>query len=205
MSSSESLFARAQQLIPGGVNSPVRAFRSVGGAPFFTKSAKGATLTTAHGKDLIDFLSPCCPAIPGHTHPPLCRRRRFPPPHTATAAAGAPLPPTPGKTSCVPLGPSLGTVGFTNPAAGYPQTVRKACPANGALLIFDEVMTGFRLARGGVQEIEGISPDLTCLGKIIGGGLPVRPFRGPAHIMDMLAPLGPGYQAGTPSGNPRAL
>jgi len=96
-------------------------------------------------------------------------------------------------------------VGFIKPDAGYLQHVRQACTTHGALLIFDEVMTGFRQARGGVQELEKITPDLTCLGKIIGGGLPVGAFGGRADVMDYLAPIGPVYQAGTLSGNPLAM
>ncbi|MBI2812801.1 MAG: glutamate-1-semialdehyde 2,1-aminomutase [Opitutae bacterium] len=305
MNQSESLFARAQQLIPGGVNSPVRAFRSVGGAPFFTKSAKGATLTTADGKELIDFVCTWGPAIHGHNHPriraaiaaalengtsfgtpnpyevqmadlivqffPSIRKVRMcnsgteatmsairlargftkrdkiikfagcyhghsdsllvaagsgalthghpdsagvPAafaretvvlPYNDIAALNAGFAANPGQIACVILEPYIGNVGFIKPDAGYLQAVRQACTANGAVLILDEVMTGFRLARGGVQEIEQIVPDLTCLGKIIGGGLPVGAFGGRTDIMDKLAPLGPVYQAGTLSGNPLAM
>ena len=302
---SESLFARAQQLIPGGVNSPVRAFRSVGGTPFFTKSAQGATLTTADGRELIDFVCTWGPAIHGHNHPRikaaiadalengtsfgtpnpyevemaelivkffpsiqkvrLCNSgteatmsairlaRGFTKrdkiikfagcyhghsdsllikagsgalthghPDSAgipaafaqetvvlryndTAAVDAAFAANPGKIACIILEPYIGNVGFIKPDAGYHAYLRKACTANGALLIFDEVMTGVRLARGGVQELEKIVPDLTCLGKIIGGGLPVGAVGGRADIMDCLAPLGPVYQAGTLSGNPLAM
>lgn len=305
MSSSSDLFARAQQLIPGGVNSPVRAFRSVGGAPFFTQSAKGATLTTADGKELIDFVCTWGPAIHGHNHPRIkaaiaaalengtsfgtpnpyevqmaelivkffpsiqkvrmCNsgteatmsairlargftkrdkiikfagcyhghsdsllvaagsgalthghpdsagvpaafaRETVVLPYNDVTALNAGFAANRGQIACVILEPYIGNVGFIKPDAGYLQAVRKACTANGAVLIFDEVMTGFRLARGGVQEIEQIVPDLTCLGKIIGGGLPVGAFGGRADIMDQLAPLGPVYQAGTLSGNPLAL
>ncbi|WP_438482977.1 glutamate-1-semialdehyde 2,1-aminomutase [Oleiharenicola lentus] len=302
---SEQLFARAQQLIPGGVNSPVRAFRSVGGAPFFTKSAHGATLTTADGRELIDFVCTWGPAIHGHNHPRIkaaiaaalengtsfgtpnpyevqmaelivkffpsiqkirmCNsgteatmsairlargftrrdkiikfagcyhghsdsllvaagsgalthgnpdsagvpasfaRETVVLPYNDTAAIDAAFAANSGQIACIILEPYIGNVGFIKPDAGYLQHVRKACTANGAVLIFDEVMTGFRLARGGVQEIEKITPDLTCLGKIIGGGLPVGAFGGRAEIMDQLAPLGPVYQAGTLSGNPLAM
>ena len=304
-SSSEQLFARALQLIPGGVNSPVRAFRSVGGAPFFTKSAKGATLTTADGRELIDFVCTWGPAIHGHNHlrikaaiataldngtsfgtpnpyevemaelivdffpsiqkvrlcssgteatmsairlargfmkrdkiikfagcyhghsdsllikagsgalthghpdsagvPAAFAQETIVLPYNDTAALVAAFAANPGKISCIILEPYIGNVGFIKPDAGYLQYVRKITAQHGALLIFDEVMTGFRLARGGVQEIEQIVPDLTCLGKIIGGGLPVGAFGGRADIMDHLAPLGPVYQAGTLSGNPLAM
>ncbi len=305
MSSSESLFARALQLIPGGVNSPVRAFRSVGGAPFFTKSAKGATLTTADGRELIDFVCTWGPAIHGHNHsrikaaiaaalehgtsfgtpnpyevamaelivsffpsiqkvrmcssgteatmsairlargftkrdkiikfagcyhghsdsllikagsgalthghpdsagiPASFARETVVLPFNDPAALDAAFSANPGQIACVILEPYIGNVGFIKADAGYLQHVRKATATSGALLIFDEVMTGFRLARGGVQELEKITPDLTCLGKIIGGGLPVGAFGGRADIMDLLAPLGPVYQAGTLSGNPLAM
>ena len=304
-STSESLFARAQQLIPGGVNSPVRAFRSVGGTPFFTKSARGATLTTADGKELIDFVCTWGPAIHGHNHPRIkaaiaaalengtsfgtpnpyevqmaelivkffpsiqkvrmCNsgteatmsairlargftkrdkiikfagcyhghsdsllvaagsgalthgnpdsagvpaafaRETVVLPYNDIAALNAGFAANPGQIACVILEPYIGNVGFIKPDAGYLQAVRQACTANGAVLIFDEVMTGFRISRGGVQEVEKIVPDLTCLGKIIGGGLPVGAFGGRADIMDKLAPLGPVYQAGTLSGNPLAM
>ncbi len=305
MSSSEQLFKRAQQLIPGGVNSPVRAFRSVGGTPFFTKAARGATLITADGRELIDFVCTWGPAIHGHNHPrikaaiaaalengtsfgtpnpyevemaelivkffPSIQKVRmcnsgteatmsairlargftkrdkiikfagcyhghsdsllikagsgalthgYPDsagvpaafaqetivlPYDDTAAVDAAFAANPGKISCVIVEPYCGNVGFIKPDAGYLQSLRKITAQHGALLIFDEVMTGFRLACGGVQELEKITPDLTCLGKIIGGGLPVGAFGGRADIMDWLAPLGPVYQAGTLSGNPLAM
>ena len=302
---SDQLFARALQLMPGGVNSPVRAFRSVGGTPFFTQAAHGATLTTVDGRELIDFVGTWGPAIHGHNHPRikaaiaaalergtsfgtpnpaevtmaelivqffpsikkvrLCssgteatmsairlargftRRDKiikfagcyhghsdsllikagsgalthgYPDsagipaafaqetivlPYNDTAAIDAAFAANPGKIAGVILEPYIGNVGFIKPDAGYHQHLRQACTAQGALLIFDEVMTGFRLAAGGVQELENITPDLTCLGKIIGGGLPVGAFGGRAEVMDQLAPLGPVYHAGTLSGNPLAM
>ena len=307
MSSSVSsdLFARAQKLIPGGVNSPVRAFRSVGGAPFFTRSAQGATLTTADGRELIDFVCTWGPAIHGHNHPrireaiteALARGTSFGTPnpyevemaelivaffpsiqkvrlcssgteatmsairlargftgrdkiikfagcyhghsdsllvsagsgaltHGHPDSAGVPaafaretvvipfndpaaldaaFAANPDQIAAVILEPYIGNVGFIRAEPGYLQHVRAVTQKHGAVLIFDEVMTGFRLARGGVQELENIVPDLTCLGKIIGGGLPVGAFGGRAEIMDKLAPLGPVYQAGTLSGNPLAM
>ncbi len=305
MSSSENLFARAQRLIPGGVNSPVRAFRSVGGAPFFTRSAQGATLTTADGRELIDFVCTWGPSIHGHNHPRireaiadalsrgtsfgtpnpyevemaelivsffpsiqkvrLCSsgteatmsairlargftgrdkivkfagcyhghsdsllikagsgalthghpdsagipasfaRETIVLPFNDSAALEAAFAANPGQIAGVILEPYIGNVGFIRAEPGYLQQVRALTAREGAVLIFDEVMTGFRLARGGVQELETIVPDLTCLGKIIGGGLPVGAFGGRADIMDQLAPLGPVYQAGTLSGNPLAL
>ncbi len=302
---SDSLFARALQLIPGGVNSPVRAFRSVGGAPFFVKKAQGATLTTADDRELIDFVCTWGPAIHGHNHPRIkaaiatalengtsfgtpnpyevemaelivkfvpsiqkvrmCNsgteatmsairlargftkrdkiikfagcyhghsdsllikagsgalthgnpdsagvpasfaRETVVLPYNDTAALDAGFAANPGQIACVILEAYCGNVGFIMPDPGYLAHVRAACTKHGALLIFDEVMTGFRIAKGGVQEREKITPDLTCLGKIIGGGLPVGAFGGRAEIMDYLAPLGPVYQAGTLSGNPLAM
>jgi len=302
---SDSLFARAKELIPGGVNSPVRAFRSVGGAPFFTKSAQGATLTTADGRELIDFVCTWGPAIHGHNHPVIKAAIaaalehgtsfgtpnpyevemaelivRFVPsiqkvrmcnsgteatmsairlargftrrdkiikfsgcyhghsdsllikagsgalthgnpdsagvpasfaretvvlPYNDRAALDAAFAANPGEIACVILEPYCGNVGFIMPDPGYLAYVREITAKHGTVLIFDEVMTGFRIAKGGVQERENIGPDLTCLGKIIGGGLPVGAFGGRADIMDMLAPLGPVYQAGTLSGNPLAM
>jgi glutamate-1-semialdehyde 2,1-aminomutase len=302
---SADLFARARQLIPGGVNSPVRAFRSVGGAPFFVKAAQGATLTTADDRELIDFVCTWGPAIHGHNHPEirdaiaaalnrgtsfgtpnpsevemaemiirfvpsiqkvrLCNsgteatmsairlargftkrdkiikfsgcyhghsdsllikagsgalthgnpdsagvpasfaRETIVLPYNDPAAVEAAFAANPGEIAAVIVEPYPANVGLILPLPGYLAALRSACTRAGALLIFDEVMTGFRLARGGVQEIEGITPDLTTLGKIIGGGLPVGAFGGRADVMDHLAPLGPVYQAGTLSGNPLAM
>jgi glutamate-1-semialdehyde 2,1-aminomutase len=302
---SARLFARAQRLIPGGVNSPVRAFRSVGGAPFFVRRAQGATLVTADGRELIDFVGTWGPAIHGHNHPRIkaaiaaalengtsfgtpnpyevemaelitrlvpsiakvrmcssgteatmsavrlargftgrdkivkfagcyhghsdsllvkagsgalthgypdsagvpaaIARETIVLPFNDPAALDAAFAANPGGIAAVILEPYPGNVGLIRAEPGYLARVRAACTAQGALLIFDEVMTGFRLARGGVQELEKITPDLTCLGKIIGGGLPVGAFGGRAEIMDRVAPLGPVYQAGTLSGNPLAL
>jgi glutamate-1-semialdehyde 2,1-aminomutase len=305
MPSSDALFARALQLIPGGVNSPVRAFRSVGGAPFFVKAARGATLITADDRELIDFVCTWGPAIHGHNHPVIkaaiaaalengtsfgtpnpyevemaelivkfvpsiqkvrmCNsgteatmsairlargftrrdkiikfagcyhghsdsllikagsgalthghpdsagvpaafaRETIVLPYNDTAALDAAFAANPGQIAAVILEAYCGNVGFIMPDPGYLAAVRAVTAQHGALLIFDEVMTGFRIARGGVQEREHIVPDLTCLGKIIGGGLPVGAFGGRADIMDYLAPLGPVYQAGTLSGNPLAM
>ena len=302
---SEQLFARAKQLIPGGVNSPVRAFRSVGGAPFFVKAARGAHLITADDRELIDFVCTWGPAIHGHNHPRIKAAIatalehgtsfgtpnpyevemaelivRFVPsiekvrmcnsgteatmsairlargftkrdkiikfsgcyhghsdsllikagsgalthgnpdsagvpaafanetvvlPFNDRAAVEAAFTANPGQIACIILEPFCGNVGFIMPDAGYLQFLREVSQRNGTVLIFDEVMTGFRIAKGGVQERENISPDLTCLGKIIGGGLPVGAFGGRADIMNLLAPEGPVYQAGTLSGNPLAM
>jgi glutamate-1-semialdehyde 2,1-aminomutase len=277
----------------------------VGGTPFFTRAARGATLVTADGRELIDFVCTWGPAIHGHNHPrikaaiaaalengtsfgtpnpyeveiaelivrffPSIRKVRFcnsgteatmsairlargftrrdkivkfagcyhghsdsllikagsgalthghpdsagvPAafaqetivlPYNDPAAVDAAFAANPGRIAGVIIEPYIGNIGFIRPDAGYLHHLRAVTEREGALLIFDEVMTGFRVARGGVQELEGIVPDLTTLGKIIGGGLPVGAFGGRADVMDHLAPLGPVYQAGTLSGNPLAM
>ncbi|MFP4068725.1 MAG: glutamate-1-semialdehyde 2,1-aminomutase [Opitutales bacterium] len=302
---SEQLFARARQLMPGGVNSPVRAFRSVGGAPFFTQKAHGARLTTVDGRDLIDFVCTWGPAIHGHNDPDIraaiaralengtsfgtpnpyevemaelivdlvpsvekvrmCNSGteatmsaiRLARGHTGRdkivkfagcyhghvdsllvqAGSGALTLGHPdsagvpagfaaetlvldyndaegvraafaahgGEIAAIIVEPYPANCGLILPDEGFLELLREQSDAHGCLLIFDEVMTGFRVAAGGVQERTGIIPDLTALGKIIGGGLPVGAFGGRAEIMDQLAPLGPVYQAGTLSGNPLAM
>jgi len=302
---SAALFERARRVIPGGVNSPVRAFRSVGGTPFFTVRAEGPYLETVDGTKLIDFVCTWGPAIHGHNHPAV---------REAVAAAlaqgtsfGTPSPAevemaellvelvpslemvrmcnsgTEATMSCVRLArgatgrskivkfagcyhghvdsllvkagsgaltgghpdsagipaavagetlvldyndlaglealfaergaeiagvilePYPANVGLILPEPGFLEGLRRLCTAHGAVLIFDEVMTGFRLGLAGVQGVTGIRPDLSAFGKIIGGGLPVGAFGGRRDIMEHLAPLGPVYQAGTLSGNPLAM
>lgn len=305
MSNSTDLFNRAQKIIPGGVNSPVRAFRSVGGTPFFTKQAEGATLTTADDQTLVDFVCTWGPSIHGHNDPsirasiakalesgtsfgtpnpyevimaekivnivPSVEKVRMVNSGTEATmttirlargytgrdkiikfagcyhghvdsllvqagsgaltlgnpdSAGIPasfaaetivlpynnreaLEATFAKygndLAAVILEPYLANVGLIFPNEGYLKKLREMCTQAGTVLIFDEVMTGFRVAPGGVQELTGIIPDLTALGKIIGGGLPVGAFGGKAEIVDLIAPLGPVYQAGTLSGNPLAM
>lgn len=302
---SADLFARAQQLIPGGVNSPVRAFRSVGGAPFFTKRAEGAHLHTSDGDDLIDFVCTWGPAIHGHNDPdvraaiaqalengtsfgtpnpyevemaeliielvPSVEKVRMCNSGTEAtmsairlargytgrdkiikfagcyhghvdsllvkAGSGALTLGNPDSAgipasfaaetivldyndadtlratfaqqgadiAAIIVEPYPANCGLILPDAGYLELLRELCTAHKSVLIFDEVMTGFRVALGGVQERVGITPDLTAMGKIIGGGLPVGAFGGKAEIMNQLAPLGPVYQAGTLSGNPLAM
>jgi glutamate-1-semialdehyde 2,1-aminomutase len=302
---SEQLFAEALKIIPGGVNSPVRAFRAVGGHPFFVKQAKGARIIDADGNEYIDYVGTWGPAILGHANPKIIQAIQkaaefgtsfgIPNPHEVTMArlicsavpsvqkvrlcnsgteatmsairlargftkrdkiikfagcyhghadsllvkagsgaltfghpdsAGVPAAFTQhtivlpfndadavqaafvanaGQIAGIIIEPAPGNAGLYLPKPGYLEFLRQITKAEGALLIFDEVMTGFRLARGGAQERFGITPDLTCFGKIIGGGLPVGAFGGRADIMDQLAPLGPVYQAGTLSGNPLAM
>ena len=302
---SEALFAEALEHIPGGVNSPVRAFRAVGGRPFFVEHAAGAHVRDVDGNDYIDYVGTWGPAILGHTHPKIIAAIKaaadhgtsfgIPNPFEVTMAkliksavpsvgkvrmcnsgteacmsairlargftkrdkfikfdgcyhghadcllvkagsgaltfghpdsAGVPtdfakhtlvLPfndcdavtatfaANPGAIAAIIVEPVPGNAGLYLPRAGYLEFLSRITREHGAVLIFDEVMTGFRLAFGGAQERFGITPDLSCFGKIIGGGLPVGAFGGRTDIMDYLAPLGPVYQAGTLSGNPLAM
>ena len=302
---SDALWQRAQKRLVGGVNSPVRAFRGVGGEPFFVNKAKGCTITDVDGREYIDFVGTWGPSILGHApqvvidavtetakngtsfgipNPlevemaeTICRMvpsvekvrmtnsgteavmsairlaRGFTerdrivkfegcyhghvdsllvkagsgaltlghpdsagvPASLAALTSTVPFNDLPAlktlfqekgaEIACVILEPVPANAGLYLPEPGYLEAIQKLCKENGALLIFDEVMTGFRLAPGGAQEVFGITPDLTTLGKVIGGGLPVGAFGGSSEIMDHLAPLGPVYQAGTLSGNPLAL
>ena len=302
---SEKLFAEALKYIPGGVNSPVRAFRAVGGQPFFVNRASGARIWDVDGNELLDYVGTWGPAILGHAHPKIISAIKAAADHGTSFGIPNPLEVTMAKLICervssvqkirmtssgteacmsairlargftkrdkiikfdgcyhghvdsllvragsgaltfghpdsagvpaaftqhtivVPYNdvealkaafaanknqiagiivePVPGNAGLYLPRPGYLEFLREITQTNGALLIFDEVMTGFRLAPGGAQERFKITPDLTCLGKIIGGGLPVGAFGGRAEIMDCLAPLGPVYQAGTLSGNPLAM
>jgi glutamate-1-semialdehyde 2,1-aminomutase len=302
---SEAAFAAAQNVLAGGVNSPVRAFKAVGGTPVFIREANGARITDIDGNQYIDFVGSWGPMVAGHAHPevvtmlqqlvargtsfgtpteletelgrrvvemvPSIERVRFVNSGTeatmtairlARAATGRPkvikfagcyhghsdsllasagsgvmtlgIPSSPGVTdatvsdtitvpfnnlpavrevltevgeqvAAIILEPVAGNMGVIPPAIGFLQGLRDMTRDNGSLLIFDEVITGFRLAPGGAQELYGVTPDLTCLGKIVGGGLPVGAFGGPTDLMDQLAPNGPVYQAGTLSGNPLAM
>jgi len=304
MSTSESLFARAREVIPGGVNSPVRAFGAVGGTPAFIRSGRGCRITDVDGNELIDLTASWGPLILGHAPPSVVEAvseaarngtsfgapteaevelaekivDRFPGVERvrlvssgteATMSAvrlargftgrdriikfvgcyhghadsfliqagsgaltfGAPSSPgVPGPlaelTSLAPyndleaaaevfgaygdqvaaviLEPIAGNMGTVPPAKGYLAGLRHLCDRHGALLIFDEVITGFRVARGGAQELFGVTPDLTTMGKVLGGGLPVGAFGGRADVFASLAPEGSVYQAGTLSGNPLA-
>ncbi|HEY0404425.1 MAG TPA: glutamate-1-semialdehyde 2,1-aminomutase [Pyrinomonadaceae bacterium] len=301
---SDELFARAVELMPGGVNSPVRAFRGVGGVPRFIESAQGATLTDVDGRSYIDYVGSWGPMILGHAdaeviealREALSRGTSYGAPtelevlmaeeitdavpsiemvrmvnsgteatmsairlargvtqrdklvkfegcyhghgdsllvKAGSGVATLGLPDSPGvpaqlaqNTITVPFNdagalaavfdehediaaviiePVVGNMGCVPPHEGYLQAVRELTSKGGALLIFDEVMTGFRLARGGAQELYNVSPDITTLGKIIGGGLPVGAYGASRDIMQHIAPAGPIYQAGTLSGNPLAM
>jgi glutamate-1-semialdehyde 2,1-aminomutase len=304
-SKSQQLFAEALKCIPGGVNSPVRAFRAVGGQPFFVNKAEGAHVWDVDGNNYVDYVGTWGPAILGHAHPKIVQAVQaaaangtsfgIPNPLEVTLAriicswvpsvqkvrmcnsgteatmsairlargftkrdkiikfdgcyhghadsllvkagsgaltfgnpdsAGVPAAftqhtivvpynePEPvqaafaanrGQIAGIIVEPVPGNAGLYLPKPGYLEFLRKVTQTNGALLIFDEVMTGFRLSKGGAQERFGLTPDLSCFGKVIGGGLPVGAFGGRAEIMDCLAPVGPVYQAGTLSGNPVAM
>jgi glutamate-1-semialdehyde 2,1-aminomutase len=301
----ERLFDEAKRLLPGGVNSPVRAFGGVGGTPVFLESGHGALVRDADGREYIDYLGSWGPLIVGHTHPrvvaairdqasrgasfgapteletelarrvvarvPSCEKVRFVSSGTeatmsairlaraATNRSGIlkvegcyhghvdsllvkagsgvltlGLPGSPGVPSelaaltvTVPFNdvealaraldrngstiagmivePIAGNMGVVPPAPGWLRTVRELTARHGVVLILDEVMTGFRVHRGGAQALYGVRPDLTCFGKIIGGGLPVGAYGGRNDLMDRIAPSGPVYQAGTLSGNPLAM
>jgi glutamate-1-semialdehyde 2,1-aminomutase len=305
MTGSSDLFARALDLFPGGVSSPVRAFRAVGGEPFFVASGEGARLVDVDGNEYIDYVLSWGPLLFGHAHPrvveavteaarrgtsfgapigaevqlaelvrgffPSMEKLRFVNSGTeATMSAvrlargftGRPLllkfegcyhghgdsflvkagsgvatlglPDSPGvpaelsqltltapyndleavaqifrahgeRIAAIIVEPVVGNAGFIPPVEGFLEGLRATATTHGALLIFDEVMTGFRVAPGGAQERFGIVPDLTTLGKVIGGGLPVGAYGGRADVMSRIAPSGPVYQAGTLSGNPVAM
>jgi glutamate-1-semialdehyde 2,1-aminomutase len=305
LSRSQKLQQRAEQYLPGGVNSPVRAFRAVGGDPPFLVRAEGAYLWDADGNRYLDYFGSWGPMILGHAHPliveaiqqaaqrsasfgastsaeadlaelvisamPSIEKMRFvnsgteatmsairvaraftnrryvikfegcyhghsdgllvkagsglatfglagsagvpqeiahwtlPLPFNDLAAVEEAFAQHRDDIACVIVEPVVGNMGCVPPAAGYLEGLRRITQESGSLLIFDEVMTGFRLALGGAQETFAIDPDLTCLGKIIGGGLPCAAFGGKARMMNLLAPLGPVYQAGTLSGNPLAM
>ena len=302
---SSALFAQAKQVIPGGVNSPVRAFKAVGGTPIFIQEAKGAYLFDEDGNQYIDFISSWGPLILGHGYKPVVEavqdqaekgtsygipteletkiaelaitmapnidKIRFVNSGTEACMSairlargftgrekiikfsgcyhghsdafliqagsgavtfGSPNSPgvtqgtakdtllavynnvdsvtqlfkaNPGEIAAIIIEPVAGNMGCIPPEPGFLESLRYLCDQNGALLIFDEVMTGFRLAAGGAQEVLGVNADLVTYGKVIGGGLPVGAFAARDEIMDVLAPEGPVYQAGTLSGNPLAM
>jgi glutamate-1-semialdehyde 2,1-aminomutase len=302
---SRRLQLRAESLIPGGVNSPVRAFKAVGGDPPFIVRGKGSRLWDADGNEYLDYIGSWGPMILGHAFPEVVEAIQSAAANSASFGASTPaeadlaelvisafphmekvrfvssgteatmsairlaraytkrkyiikfegcyhghadallvkagsgvatlgIPGSAGvpeeftqftlalpfndrealeaafqkfhrQIACVIVEPVVGNMGCVAPAAGYLERMRTITERDGTLLIFDEVMTGFRLTFGGAQELNGISPDLTTMGKIIGGGLPVGGYGGPSKIMDLVAPLGPMYQAGTLSGNPLAM
>ena len=305
MSKNESLFTRAQRVIPGGVNSPVRAFRAVGGAPRFIVRGEGSRIWDADGREYLDYVGSWGPLVLGHADPDVVaavreaagrglsfgaptelevemaellvqlvpglelvrlvnsgteatmsalrlargftgrsRMVKFEgcyhghadsllvkagsgaltlglpdsagvPPETAAQTLVLPyndsaqLESTFGEfgesIACVVVEPVAGNMNLVAPRAGFLQGLRELCTRHGALLIFDEVMTGFRVALGGAQALQGVRADLVTLGKVIGGGMPVGAFGGRREIMERIAPLGPVYQAGTLSGNPVAV
>jgi glutamate-1-semialdehyde 2,1-aminomutase len=299
------LYRRALGMIPGGVNSPVRAFRAIGISPIFTEHAKGSKIWDVDGNEYIDYVGSWGPMILGHAHPKIVAalkkvaakgtsfgaptpfeielaikvKKGFPSmelvrmvssgteavmsairvargytgrdkilkfegcyhghgdsllvkagsgaatfgipdslgvpedlaKHTLTApyndldSVRSALRQYPKQIACIIVEPIAGNMGVVLPEKGFLEGLRKICDEEGALLVFDEVITGFRVAYGGAQELYGVQADLTCLGKIIGGGLPVGAYGGKEKIMEMVAPLGGVYQAGTLSGNPLAM
>ncbi len=305
MNRSEKLFTQATEVIPGGVNSPVRAFAAVGGTPPFIDRAEGAYLIDVDGNRYIDYVGSWGPMITGHAHPEIIaavtetveKGLSFGAPcalevelaqricetmpnidlirmtNSGTEAAMSAIrlargytgrdkivkfegcyhghadsllvkagsgaltlgvPSSPGvpaaladhtvtleynnseqvrevmaeigsEVACIAVEPVAGNMNCVPPVDGFLQTLRDCCDEHGSALLFDEVMTGFRVGLGGAQERYGIVPDLTCLGKVIGGGMPVGAFGGKREIMNHIAPLGPVYQAGTLSGNPVAM
>ncbi|NQY05343.1 MAG: glutamate-1-semialdehyde 2,1-aminomutase, partial [Flavobacteriaceae bacterium] len=302
---SSALFAEAKKVIPGGVNSPVRAFKAVGGDPIFVKKAKGAYLFDEDDNHYVDYINSWGPMILGHAHEkvieaiinktklgtsfgtpteieteiaklaiemvPNIDKIRFVNSGTEACMSAVRLargftnrekiikfsgcyhghsdafliqagsgavtfgtPNSPGvtkgtakdtllsrynnidevstiieankdKIACIIIEPVAGNMGCIPPKEDFLKALRELCDQNGILLVFDEVMTGFRLARGGAQELFGIMADIVCFGKVVGGGLPVGAFAARDEIMNYLAPLGPVYQAGTLSGNPLAM
>ena len=302
---SDRLFEEAQRYIPGGVNSPVRAFRGVGGDPVFVSRAEGAYIYDSAGRRYIDYVGSWGPMLAGHAHPRVLaavhkaidgglsfgaptesetrlaeRICRLMPsielvrmvnsgteavmsairlarghsgrdkivkfegcyhghsdsmlvkagsgaltlgvptspgvpaalaaltltlPYNDAAAVAEVFKRHPGEIACAIVEPVAGNMNCVPPAPGFLESLRKLCTEHGSLLIFDEVMTGFRVAKGGAQALYGIRPDLTTLGKVIGGGMPVGAFGGRREVMQKIAPLGPVYQAGTLSGNPVAM
>jgi len=302
---SERLFQDAQRYIPGGVNSPVRAFQAVGGSPLFIQRAKGSRIWDVDGNEYIDYVASWGPMIVGHAHPRIIKalqraaergtsygaptslevelaalivealpsielvrmvnsgteavmsairltrgytkrdkvikfagcyhghsdgllvkagsgattfgqpdsagipadyaRNTLVTPFNNLDAVKGLIKANPGQIACVILEPIAGNMGVIPPKEGFLEGVREVCDQEGICLIFDEVITGFRIGWSGAQGIYGVMPDLTCLGKIIGGGLPVGAFGGKREIMEQLAPTGGVYQAGTLSGNPLAM
>ncbi len=302
---SQAAFARARQVLPGGVNSPVRAYKAVGGTPLFIKQGHGCVVTDVDGNEYVDYVASYGPLIAGHANErvvaalskalgrgttfgapteletelattiagalpsvemvrfvnsgteaamsairlaraatnrelvvkviggyhghvdgllaeagsgPLTLGHPSSPgipkgvaaatvlvPYNDLAAAAAAFDKYPGQIACFAVEPVAGNMGVVPPAAGYLAGLRTLCDRHGSLLLFDEVMTGFRVAWGGAQVLYDVRPDLTCLGKVIGGGLPVGAYAGPRRLMELVSPAGTVYQAGTLSGNPLAM
>jgi glutamate-1-semialdehyde 2,1-aminomutase len=305
VSRNQELFERARRVIPGGVNSPVRAYQAVGGAPPFIARGEGCRVVDAEGRSYIDYVGSWGPLVLGHAHPDVLRAageamargasfgapteaevelaellcRALPgmdmvrsvssgteatmsalrlargatgrsrilkfegcyhghadallvgagsgvatlgipgspgvpeaftsltvqAPYNDLAAVSAAFARWGGELACVIVEPVAGNMGCVPPLPGFLEGLRELCDRHGALLVFDEVMTGFRVAWGGAQRLYGVRPDLTCLGKVVGGGFPAAAYGGRRELMEQVAPSGPVYQAGTLSGNPVAV
>src|SRR5919108_272625 len=191
-SRSREAYQRACKVIPGGVNSPARAFGGVGGHPLFIARGEGAYLHDLDGNRYLDYVGSWGPLLLGHAHPRVVRAVE------EAVRRGA-------SFAGVILEPVVGNMGLVVPKAEFLAELRRLTERHGALLIYDEVMTGFRLSYGGAQQLYHQMPDLTVLGKIVGGGLPVGAYGGRADIMKQIMPAGPVFQAGTLSGNPLAM
>src|SRR5947207_8119757 len=207
---SKKLFAEASKLLPGGVDSPVRAFKSVGGTPIFITRASGSTIEDVDGNGdafLVKAGSgattlgiPTSPGVPAAVAADTLNAR-----YNDLASVAALCDEYTGTIAALIVEPIAGNMGLVPPSEGFLTGLRDLCTRHGIVLIFDEVISGFRASAGGAQPLFGVRPDLTCLGKIIGGGLPVGAYGGRADIMELVAPACAVYQAGTLSGNPIAM
>src|SRR5438128_1401281 len=197
---SKKLFEAALRVFPGGVNSPVRSFKAVGTLPHFIARARGAKVYDADGNAFVDYVMSWGPLILGHAPVPVVTA-----PYNDITAVERLLEAHRGNFACVIVEPVAGNMGVVPPHPDFLNRLRDLTHHYRIVLVFDEVLTGFRVAYGGAQARYGVTPDLTCLGKIIGGGLPVGAYGGRADLMKLIAPEGPVYQAGTLSGNPLAM
>src|SRR5258705_432235 len=195
---SREIFERAEKVLVGGVNSPVRAFRSVGGEPLIIERGSGQHLYDADGNESLGIAE--CPGVPA-----ALAALTLNVPYNDLQAVDRVFQQHKDKIAAIIVEPIAANMGVVPPETGFLKGLQGICKRNGALLIVDEVITGFRLQNGSVQGIFGIEADLTTLGKIIGGGVPVAAYGGRAELMDQVAPLGPVYQAGTLAGNPLAM
>src|SRR5205085_481702 len=208
---SRELYRRALRVLPGGVNSPVRAMRAIGRDPVFVERAAGSELVDVDGNAYVDWVCSWGPLILGHAHPDVLAAVG-----EAAAAAATSVDPwndagalaaavDEHEVAAILAEPYPANMGLVPPGAGFLEQLRASADRAGALLVFDEVISGFRVAPGGAQELAGVGPDLTILGKVLGGGLPAAALGGGRALLERLAPAGDVYQAGTLSGNPLAV